>query len=56
MRRLLLNEIASRYGISPVMISCWKSEFVERAADVFKKGPAEAEKELAALERVKSVS
>ncbi len=53
-----LNEIAARYDVSPVMLSCWKSEFLERAADVFKKGPTEAEKELvvekerlAALER-----
>jgi len=43
-----LNEIASRYDVSPVVISRWKSEFLERAADVFKKGPSEAEKELAA--------
>ena len=53
-----LNEIAARYDVSPVMLSRWKSEFLERAADVFKKGPTEAEKELvvekervAALER-----
>lgn len=43
-----LNEIASRYDVSPVVISRWKSEFLERAADVFKKGPTEAEKELTA--------
>lgn len=42
-----LNEIAARYDVSPVMLSRWKSEFLERAADVFKKGPTEAEKELA---------
>ncbi len=41
-----VNEIASRHGISPVMISRWKKEFVERASEVFKKGPSEAEKEL----------
>lgn len=53
-----LNEIASRYDLNPVMLSRWKSEFLERAADVFKKGPTDAEKELslekervAALER-----
>ena len=42
-----LNEIASHYDVNPVVISRWKSEFLERAADVFKKGPTEAEKELA---------
>lgn len=41
-----INEIAAKYGISPVVISRWKSEFLERAAEVFKKGPSEAEKEL----------
>lgn len=41
-----INEIGSKYGISPVVISRWKSEFVERAAEIFKKGPSEAEKEL----------
>lgn len=43
-----LNEIAARNDLNPVMISRWKSEFLERASDVFKKGPSEAEKELAA--------
>ena len=43
-----LNEIAARHDVSPVVISRWKSEFQERAADVFKKGPTEAEKELVA--------
>jgi len=42
-----VNEIAARYGISPVMVSRWKSEFLERASEVFKKGPSDAEKELA---------
>ena len=41
-----VNEIAAKYGISPVVISRWKSEFLERSAEVFKKGPSEAEKEL----------
>ena len=42
-----VNEIAAKYGINPVVISRWKSEFMERAAEVFKKGPSTAEKELA---------
>lgn len=35
-----VNEIAAKYGISPVVISRWKSEFLERAAEIFKKGPS----------------
>lgn len=41
-----VNEIAAKHGINPVVISRWKSEFMERAAEVFKKGPSTAEKEL----------
>ena len=41
-----VNEIAAKYSISPVRISRWKGEFMERAAEVFKKGPSTAEKEL----------
>ena len=31
---------------SPVVLSRWKKEFLERAAEAFKKGPSAAEKEL----------
>ena len=41
-----VNEIAARHGINPVMLSRWKGEFLERASDVFKRKPSEAEKEL----------
>ena len=41
-----INEIAAKYDISPVVLSRWKKEFIERASEVFKKGPSEAEKEL----------
>jgi putative transposase len=41
-----VNEIAAKYGISPVMISRWKQEFLERTPEVFKKGASDAEKEL----------
>ena len=41
-----VNQIAAKYEISPVVISRWKKEFLERAAEVFKKGPSAAEKEL----------
>ena len=41
-----VNQIAAKYSVSPVVISRWKKEFIERASEVFKKGPSEAEKEL----------
>jgi transposase-like protein len=41
-----VNEIAARHHINPVMLSRWKAEFLERASDVFKKGPTDAEKDL----------
>ena len=41
-----VNQIASKYGISPVILSRWKKEFLERASEVFKKGPSESDKEL----------
>jgi transposase-like protein len=43
-----VNEIGARYGINPVVISRWKVEFLERAHEVFKKGPSAAEKDLEA--------
>jgi len=43
-----INEIASRYEISPVILGRWKTEFLERAPEVFKKGPLAIEKELKA--------
>lgn len=47
---LTLNEVAAKYGVSPVVLSRWKQEFLGRAAEVFKKGPSDAEKELARKE------
>ncbi|HAW70318.1 MAG TPA: hypothetical protein DCX37_03935 [Firmicutes bacterium] len=41
-----VNEIAAKYEVSPVVLARWKKEFLERAPDVFKKGPSENEKEL----------
>lgn len=40
----LVNEIAAKYELSPVMISRWKAEFLERSSMVFQKGPSEVEK------------
>ena len=42
-----LNQIATKYLVNPVMVSRWKKEFLERAPEIFKKGPNEAEKALA---------
>ena len=41
-----VNEIAAKYDVSPVVLSRWKKEFLERAPELFKKGPSDAEKEL----------
>lgn len=41
-----INELAAKYDISPVVLSRWKKEFVDRASEVFKKGPSEDAKEL----------
>jgi transposase-like protein len=41
-----VNEIAARHGINPIMLSRWKAEFLERASDIFKKGPTDADKAL----------
>jgi transposase len=41
-----VNQIAAKYEVSPIVLSRWKKEFLERASDVFKKGPSESEKEL----------
>ena len=41
-----VSEIAAAEGLNPVMISRWKSEFMERASMVFDRKPTAAEKEL----------
>lgn len=41
-----INELAAKHDISPVVLSRWKKEFLDRASEVFKKGPSESEKEL----------
>lgn len=41
------GEIAASEGLNPVMISRWKTEFLERAAMVFDRKPTQAERELA---------
>jgi transposase len=39
-----INEIAGKYEVSPIMISRWKAEFLERASMVFEKKTSEADK------------
>ncbi len=41
-----VNELAARHQISPVLISRWKAELMENAAEVFRKGPSDADQEL----------
>ena len=41
-----VSQIAAKYSLSPVMISRWKKEFMERAPEIFKKEPSDAEKAL----------
>jgi putative transposase len=43
---MTLSELSAKHGVNPVVISRWKQEFIEKSADVFKKGASEAEKEL----------
>jgi len=39
-----VNAIAVKYSVSPVVITRWKKEFLERAPEVFKKGPSKTER------------
>ncbi|ALS23771.1 transposase [Paenibacillus naphthalenovorans] len=39
-----VNEIAAKYEVSPVMVSRWKAEFLERASVVFEKKTSEVDK------------
>jgi transposase-like protein len=41
-----VNELAAKHQISPVVIGRWKTEFMERASEVFAKGPSDAEQAL----------
>ncbi len=41
-----VNELAAKHQISPVVIGRWKIQFLERASEVFRKGPSDAEQAL----------
>lgn len=41
-----ISEIATENELSPVMLSRWKSEFLENSAEVFKKGPSDVDRKL----------
>lgn len=41
-----VNELSSMHQISPVVIGRWKTQFLERAFEVFRKGPSDAEQSL----------
>lgn len=41
-----INEIVAKHGVHPGMVNRWKKEFLERASEVFHKGPSEAEQAL----------
>ena len=45
-----VNQVAAKYSLSPVMISRWKKDFMERAPEIFKKGPIDAEKALSSYQ------
>jgi transposase len=46
MEEKTISEIATENNIHQVILSRWKTEFLERSADVFKKGKSTAEQEL----------
>ena len=41
-----VNELAATHQISPVVIGRWKTQFLERAFEVFREGPSDAEQVL----------
>lgn len=45
-----MNGLSSEHWISPVVIGRWKTELMERASEVFNKGPSDVEQDLAEKE------
>ena len=46
-----LNELAEKYQISPATLSGWHKQFQEHAADVFRRGATDGNREAEAKER-----
>lgn len=40
-----LAELSKKFDVSPIMISKWKSEFLENVSTVFEKGPKKSEED-----------
>lgn len=45
-----MNELAEKYQIAPATLSSWQAIFIERAAEIFKKGASDAERQIAEKE------
>lgn len=50
-----LNELAEKYQIAPATLSNWNKQFQEHAADVFRREPADSERQLEEKEQEISV-
>lgn len=46
-----LNELAEQYQIAPATLSSWHKQFQERAAEIFKRGPSNQEREIGEKEQ-----
>ena len=42
----MLNELAAHYQIAPATLSNWNRQFQERAAEIFRQGPSDSERQL----------
>ena len=51
-----LNMIASKYEIAPMILNCWKAEFLERAHGVIERDADKSEKRLEKFEEKKAIA
>jgi len=49
--QLTLNELAEKYQISPATLSSWHKQFQEHAAEVFRRGATDSDREAEAKDR-----
>ena len=54
-RQATLNELAEKYQIAPAALGSWNKQFQEHAADVFRREPADSERQLEEKEQEISV-